>query len=214
MFIQRVLKGITGIDRNSVQTIASNKGIQCNWWRTVRTITTAEIKEKLSDRNLVWHLNEYDTIDPVTGKPFHENTPFISTTAGTVERDYFYARNLVFPAWLTALRFATDQFTQTGYVFYAYSFVLGKQSIPLMQFSEEVRDLHIYTQYLPYHPEGEIVAKIYIPAVSIEKVEEYDPIAAQTAFKGNNLPSPTWTYNNPAYVPPEPFSNLRGLLAQ
>lgn len=207
-----VLKGVTGIDRGSVQTIASNTGILCNWWRTVGTITPAQVKEKLNDRNLVWHLNQYDTIDPNTGKLFYENTPFISTTAGTVERDYFFSMNLVFPAWLTALKFATNSFTQTGYVFYAYVFVLGKKSVPLEQFSEEVRDLHLYTRYLPYHPEGEIVAKIQIPAVNIEKVEEYDPKAAERAFERNSLPSPTWTFTNPAYVAPEPFSNIRGLL--
>lgn len=214
MFIQRVLKGISGVSRSLVQTIASDTGIKCNWWRTVGKISTGQIKDKLTEHNLIWHLNEYETVDPKTGKPFSENTPYISTTAGTVERDSFLANNLIFPAWLTALRFATDDFTKTGYVFYAYVFVLGKQSIPLMQFSEEVRDLHIYTQYLPYHPEGEIVAKIYIPAVNIEKVEEYDPGMAEASFKSNKLPLPTWTYKNPAYANPEPFSNLRGVLKE
>lgn len=52
------------------------------------------------------------------------------------------------------LQFATDGFRRRGYVL-----TLGKQSIPMREFAEEVRELHIYTSFLRYHPEGEIVAK-------------------------------------------------------
>jgi len=41
-------------------------------------------------------------------------------------------------------------------------FTLGRQSIDLCEFAEEVRELNIYKNFLPFHAEGEIAAKIEI----------------------------------------------------
>ncbi len=50
-------------------------------------ITPAEIVEKLTERNLDWHLNHYEDPDSLMkNAPFYENTPFILVTAGVVER--------------------------------------------------------------------------------------------------------------------------------
>jgi hypothetical protein len=81
------------------------------------------------------------------------------------------SRNIVYIPIITALNFATNWLTRPGYVFYGYVFTLGQKSLELAEFAEEVRELHIYTHFLPYHDEGEIVAKIHIPAVRLEKVE-------------------------------------------
>jgi hypothetical protein len=212
MFFQKVLKGIAGLTRKDADTIFDT-GIMCNWWRTVHRITPAGIVEKLTERNLDWHLNHYDEPDPLmNGAPFCENTPYISVTAGAIERAAFLRRNIVFDPFFTALRFATRDFVTIGYVFYAYVFTLGRQSIDLREFAEEVRELNIYKSFLPFHPEGEITAKIEIRSPQIEKWEEYDGPSAELALQQGDVPQPVFTRANPIYTPPEQYCNIRGLV--
>jgi hypothetical protein len=42
----------------------------------------------------------------------------------------------------------------------------GQRTLAFVNFAE-VRDLLVYTSFLPFHPEGEIVAKIHIPAIQL-----------------------------------------------
>ena len=122
--------------------------------------------------SIMWHQNKYDDPDPLrSNQPFSEETPFISTTAGTVVRDNFNRTNILEPAQLTALRFATNGWQGSGMVVYCYVFILGKKAVGHEQFSEELRELNIYTGYSPYQPEGEITAKIQIPTTQIERIE-------------------------------------------
>jgi hypothetical protein len=176
-------------------------GIACNWWRNVGEVSPGEVQAKLTPRNLLWHLNHYVDLDPATGAAFCENTPFISTTAGTVERDVLATRNVSFPPLLTAVRFATADYTRAGYVFYSYVYTLGKRALPLVDFAEEVRDVHVYAEFLPFHAEGEVVVKKHIPSVRIERVQKYDADGALL-----------WTEANAAYEPPERYANVRELL--
>jgi hypothetical protein len=212
MFFQKVLKGIAGITR---QDAANNLvgGIICNWWRRVQTINPVETVQKLTERNLDWHLNRYDDPDPLMANaPFYENTPFISVTAGVVERSEFRRRNIVFDPFITALRFATRDFATTGFIFYAYVFTLGRQSLDLRSFSEEVRELNIYRNFLPFHPEGEITAKIEVCGPQIERWEEYDGPAALASFQAGLVPQPTCICFNSIYASPEQHCNIRGLV--
>jgi hypothetical protein len=211
MFFQKVLKGIAGLNQTDADGAFFN-GILCNWWRNVHSISPIQIVEKLTPENLDWHLNHYEDHDPVNKAPFYENTPFISATAGAVERDDFAKDNIVFDPLITALQFATKDFTTTGHVFYAYVFTLGCQSIELSEFAEEVRELNIYKNYLPFHHEGEIAAKIQIRGPQIEKWEEYDgPTALQEWENGNRPTTSSWR-ENPIYAKPEKFCNIRGLV--
>jgi hypothetical protein len=173
VWFQQVLKGINGIDETTAREILTRSGIGSNWWRTVGTISPSEQQDMLTPRNLDWHLNRYDDIDPMTGDRFSVNTPYISTTAGTVDPDPAHRRNVIRDAFFTAAWFATDGFRSDGYVFHGYVYTLGKPSVRLAEFAEEVRDLHAYTSYLPYRLEGELVAKISIPATRLEKAEKY-----------------------------------------
>jgi hypothetical protein len=212
MFFQKVLKGIAELTRQQADE-RFHSGIPCNWWRRVHTITPEEIVQKLTERNLDWHLNHYNDPDPLMNNaPFHENTPFISATAGAVERSEFAGRNIVFDPFITALRFATRDFVTTGHIFYAYVFTLGRQSIDLSEFAEEVRELNIYKYFLPFHPEGEITAKIQIRGPQIEKWEEYHGPSVLQAFQGANVPQPVFTRVNPLYTSPEKYCNIRGLV--
>lgn len=212
MFFQKVLKGIAGLSRQDAdQTF--QEGILCNWWRTVHHITPAEVVDKLSERNLDWHLNHYAAPDPLMqNAPFFENTPFISVTAGTVERYAFAQVNIVFDPFITALQFATRDFTATGHIFYAYVFTLGRQSLALAEFAEEVRELIIYKHFLPFHEEGEITAKIAIRGPQIERWEEYDGAAVRSWWQGGGTLRPSFEQINPMYARPDDYCNIRGLV--
>lgn len=135
------------------------------------------------------------------------STPFISTTAGAIQQDHLHARNILYPPLLTTLEFATDGYQTDGYVFYGYVFTLGQKAVILREFAEEVWELHIYTQYLQYHHEGEIVAKIHIPSIGLEKVEKYDPQQAYQALQAGRLPTASWLKINSDYQRPESYAN-------
>ena len=218
MIFQRILKGIANISRSVAAQQLAGGGITCNWWRRVNPLPEAEIPERLTEQNLFRHLNAYDQIDsslamPYGLYPFGQYTPFISTTAGTVERDPTIAHNLTFSAFLTALSFATAQFSTYGVVYYGYVNILGRQAIALREFAEETRDLHQWTAYQPYHSEGEVVAKISIPSPHLEKAEGYDGPVALAQLIAGSIPIPTWVENNHThYVAPETISNVRGYL--
>jgi len=183
----------------------SGDGLVCNWWRNQPrgVISPREIQAKLSETTLRDHLVAYDRVAA--------GTPYISTTAGVVERDAARARNVYFPPLYTALRFATENFQRDGYVFYAYVFGLGKKAVDLEEFAEELRDLQTYTRYYAHHPEGEFVEKIQIPAARIEKVERYDLASVLGALKQLLPPSPNQTFRNAdVYRDPKQYANLRG----
>jgi hypothetical protein len=212
VFFQKVLKGINGLSDPAARGLLDT-GILCNWWRRVRGISPEEIREKLTERNLDWHLNRYDDHDPNTGRSYSDDTPFISTTAGTYERDGVRRRNILFPALWTALSFATREFRGDGHVFFGYVYTLGKVSIELPEFAEEVRDLNVYSRFSPYHTQGEIVAKIEIPSVRLEKVETYSLAKLLADLMSGAPPTPDQTFRNPAFRPPEAYSNIREALA-
>jgi hypothetical protein len=212
MIFQQVLKGIPaatdaepGFTDARAQVAVEGAGVPCNWWLNPpgRLISPPEIQQKLSERALHDHLVNYDSV--------RTTTPFISTTAGTVEREAAKARNVFFPPMYTALRFATRNFTQDGYVVHAYVYTLGKQSIELEEFAEEVRDVNTYTAYYKWHPEGEIVAKVLIPARRIEKIEKFAVATVEAELDAGRIPRPLQVFEDPAvYRDPRRYSNVRG----
>ena len=140
MIIQEVLKGISGIDEDDVHVIFAS-GIVCNWWRKVSVLPSVEVPLRLTDRNLHWHQNRYDDPDPLeANEEFSKHTPFISATAGSVERDVFNQINTLYPAWWEALKFATNFWTSDGWIFYCSAWILGRKAIGHQAFSEELRN--------------------------------------------------------------------------
>jgi hypothetical protein len=214
VIIQKVIKGIGGIDVAAVQLIFQ-QGILCNWWRNSPngTLPRIRVPEKLTSRNLDWHQNSYDQPDSLEGyQPFRLNTPFISTTAGTVERDVANRTNTLTPAWRAALYFATDAWKQDGWLFHCHLFLIGKRAPAMEGFAEELRELNIYTGFSPYQPEGEITAKIVIPAAQIERADLWSLSAVQKAVSNNILPGPVNSVPNSNFVRPENYNNLRSFL--
>lgn len=218
MMFQKVLKGVKGLNKLQAEKIVTEDGILCNWWRNKGHISNSEIKEQLTETNLLHHLNDYDKPLPsghkwkLVGPTYGDVSPFISTTAGAIQRDEYLKKNIICSPLLTAIDFATENFSSDGYIFYAYVMTIGQKSIALEEFAEEVRELHIYTSWLPYYREGEITAKISIPSVNIEKAEFYNGSKAYTDFSKGVLPIPDHIILNSSYIPPENFANIRELL--
>ncbi|MFO1418459.1 MAG: hypothetical protein U1E83_07280 [Methylotetracoccus sp.] len=213
VIIQHCIKGIGGIDRNVAMSLLAS-GITCNWWRKVNPLPNREIPVRLNDRNLEWHQNRYIDPDPLEGnEPFGRHTPFISVTAGTVERDAVWRCNLIHPAWQVALEFATDGWSRDGYLFYCYLFILSRPSVHHPGFSEEKRDLNVYTGFSPFQPEGEITAKIIIPPTQIQRFEFFDIAQVRRDFAAGQIPTPRYTEaSSDYYQPPEEIANIRTFL--
>jgi hypothetical protein len=132
-------------------------------------------------------------------------------------------KNNKYPAWFTAALFATAHGRAEGWVFHGYVSVLGRLSLPLLEFSEEARDLHQYDFYNPYHWEGEVVAKILVPPVRLrqafrvtpdrlwewhdrmdsdKEAERASPLDLLTQLSNTVLPGDS-------YMAPEEYCNIR-----
>jgi hypothetical protein len=211
MMIQRVLKGICGLTDADVTPILDGAGIRSNWWRWKGTIEPSEVIDQLTAANVDRHLNCYTATDPLSGLPYGRVTPFISTTAGAVVRDARGAVNLQYSAIDVAVYFATDAYRSPGWVFFGYLFAVGRPSVPHRAFAEEVRELHVYTHFLPYQPEGELVAKIHIPATQLERAVEYLPTVGDDGYPAAPAVGRT-LINSRCYQRPDAIVNLREAL--
>lgn len=149
--------------------------------------------QALSDAALAAHVNAYGTVKATT--------PYISLTAGVIERDPQTRAAITRPAWATALDFATQGGSSEGYVFECWVQLPGNPAPELPGFGEEVRDLNLQPRFAWWHHEGEIAAKLVVPARQIRRVYKYT--AALTL--ANMTP-------NLDFVPPDRISNIRGLV--
>jgi hypothetical protein len=176
VFVQDCIKGMHGITLNEARAIMTMRGLTCAWWRDVGHISPVEIDQRLTDWELDLHLHWFDEKHPTRGGLVKRQTPFISLTAGQVERDKYEAENATYPAHMVALDFATDFGKLVGdcFLFYCWVMVGMRPNVPIRHLAEEVRELNTYTRYSPYHWEGEIVAKIDVPVCQIEKFEHYE----------------------------------------
>jgi hypothetical protein len=77
----------------------------------------------------------------------------------------------------------------------------GSKRWPLAEFAEEVRDVHIYTGFLPFHREGEVLVKMHVPAPRIERFEKYNAQGDLVDLDRNEV-----------YEAPEQYANVRELL--
>lgn len=200
-----MLKGIAAAPYISPTKILE-QGLLCNWWHRVSVLPRNEVAGRLTESELLAHLNQYTATVPGQSFTFGQNSPFISTTAGTYQTtDKHYTH---FPAEVTALRFATKNFSTVGYVFRAWLPVLGRPAVALEGFGEEVRDPHQYPVAYGYHRQGEVVAKILIPPSQIEGYGEFDGPAVAAALAAGGPAHPTSEQSNPQYVRPEDCINV------
>jgi hypothetical protein len=202
MYIQWCVKGISGVAgpngttfSDAIVMISSGSGIVSNWWRQKGTISPGEVAGVLTGGNLDRHLYDYANYGP--------QTPFISLASGCVERNTFLQRNIVYSAIDTALLFATSAWAHPGVLFYCWAQVGLNPAVEIAAVAEAVRDLNIYRRWSPYQLEGEITAKIQIPANQISHVEWWD--GSRDKFRAQR------TFVNPSFVDPAQVTNLRDL---
>jgi hypothetical protein len=208
VIIQWCVKGMSLPDDAAASAIIDERGgLVSNWWRDAGLISPAGRRARLTPRNVDMHVNHFTMIDPTTQRPFNETTPFISLSAGTVERDAVARTNYVRSARQTALRFGTE----FGLRRYAYLFtcwvILGpRQAVEIEGVAEEVRDLNTYRRYSAFQTEGEVLAKVIVPDNHIEKCERWELDPSGTRFQR------AWMQRNPRFTPPEVLINVRRLI--
>lgn len=205
MYVQWFAKGIAGREDHDPpgrlskseawNVVDSGMGILSNWWRSMGTITPAQVERVLTETNLDRHLHSYGT--------YGSSTPFISVAAGCVERDALLQQNLVYSARDTALDFATNAWGHSGAVFYGWTIVGLNPAVPMSSISESVRELNVYRRWSPYQLEGEITTKVHIPANQIQRIEWWDPTHSRY--------TPSDVHPNPGFEAPDAISNIREL---
>ncbi|MFJ6677465.1 hypothetical protein ACIQMJ_40750 [Actinosynnema sp. NPDC091369] len=197
-----------GIDDTEAKDVLDGSGIQCGWWRRVGAITPREVAERLTSADLELHVNAYSRPHPTRPGLVSEETPFISLAAGAVERNTFLKTNLVYPAHLTALQFASDFGRLRGdcYLFYCWVVVGLTPAVPVEHLAEEVRELTTYRRYSHYQLEGEVTAKVIVPASQIHRYEKYT--ISDDGSGGIDLRL-VESVVNPAYVDPSAVVSIR-----
>ena len=208
MIVQWCMKGMSLPDDKAARdVIDSEGGLQCNWWRTVHRITPSEVRAKLTRGNLDRHVNHFTSVDSSTGMPFSRMSPFISLSAGTIERDAAAQTNHVHRARRTALWFGTQFGTETSaYLFTCWTLLAPRSAVGVEAVAEEVRDVNTYRRYSAFQTEGEILAKIIVPGNQIRDCQKwsFDPATRRLRY--------VWTHPNPSFTKPEILTNVRELI--
>jgi len=199
MYIQKFVKGIIGEHQNGMSwedaksILRTHQGIYSNWWRHKGLITPLDVALVLTEANLDRHLHDYSN--------FGRESPFISLAAGCVERDTLLEQNHLYSAKDTALDFATGAGSHAGVLFFGWVVVGLSPAVCIGSVAESVRELNVYHRWSPYQLEGEITAKVHIPANQIERAEWWEP--------GSTAPYDE--FPNPHYQAPSAILNIREL---
>lgn len=198
MLIQWCLKGIAerpGFGDAEARAVLAGTGLGAAWVGGsggTRADLAADTHGALSDAALSDHVNNYASVAAAT--------PYLSLTAGCVERDPHTLSPVTHSAMNAALTFATRNGTVAGYVFRLWVLVAPKPAPELPGFAEEVRSLLLFDHFTIFHEEGEIAAKLFVPARQVEWVARFEPDLSEA-----------WRDPNPDFVPPERISNVREL---
>ena len=196
MFVQWCLKGIPGGTFNDATALdaLTKAGLSSNWFRNNPRLTQDDAARErrliLTEQAIYDHLNNYNSVGA--------STPYISLTAGCVERNKYLATNIAHSALQTALDFATDSGRNEGYIFKCWVTLSLNPSPEIESVAEEVRELNTYTRYSCYQLEGEVAAKIHVPANQIKECLKVD--AAQNLMA---------RWPNPQFAAPNRLGNIR-----
>lgn len=188
MIVQWCCKGFANMSRADARGILSNgTGIRCRSWliRDPLPFPIEENLQRLTEQNLDLHINNY-TYQGAASVPFYNITPFISLSAGCVERDVTLKTNVTHTALRTALEFATTDYSSTnrppprcpGWVFYCYVLVGVNRAVAIPSLAEEYRELNHNRAFSQWYWQGEVVAKINIPSTQILCAVRWKPSAS------------------------------------
>ena len=143
----------------------------------------------MNETALITHVNNYAAI--------RTTSPYISLSAGVVLRNTPIGTR-VFPAWKSAVDFATARGGSAGYVFRLWTIVAPKPAPELINVSDEIRNLNLFRAAWKYQLQGEITATFVIPSHQIQYVVKVDTDGKLTGFRANNS----------RFVKPESICNL------
>lgn len=208
MIVQWCMKGLALDNDNEARNILDNgNGLVSNWWRTRKEYIPSQLQGLLTTQTMDMHVNHFNSTSPRTGKPFSQDTPYISLSAGTVERDAMRGTNHVHRALKTALLFGTRQGRQDfAYVYTCWVMLAPRRACPVEGVAEEVRDLNTYRSYSPFQLEGEIAAKIAIPDNQVQSCQKWELDVLSSSFKC------AWVQHNSRFTPPEVLTNVRTVI--
>ena len=174
MLIHWCLKGLQGgVGFGDVEALSILKdvGIQSNWMRANASLTLGQAniaaQKVLSLAALDNHVNDYGAV--------RGSTPYISLSAGC--RDFFGSTvpTTTYPAYRTALEFATSWGSTFGYIYRCWAVTAPQVAADLIGIADEIRDLNLFADFYQYHHEGEISAKIVVPVRQIQWVQKVGP---------------------------------------
>jgi hypothetical protein len=208
LIVQWCVKGLSLPDDDTARGLVdSGEGLVSNWWRDTGMIRRSEVPGQLTLSALDRHVNHFDDPDPATGRPFREITPFISLSAGTVERQSATATNFAHRAHQTALWFGTEFLTRpSAYLFVCWLLLAPRPAVEVEGVAEEVRDLNAYRRYSAFQTEGEIVAKINVPASQIHSCEKW------IWDRSTHVLQRDWVHLDTLFIAPESLSNVREMI--
>jgi hypothetical protein len=195
MLIQWCLKGIRGRvsfgDTEAADLV--DAGIQSNWLFNNGTMPIVQairtVQGLLNEPALITHINNYAAVTTTS--------PYISLSAGVVLPNTSIGTR-VFPAWKSAVDFATERGSVAGYIYRVWTIVAPKPAPELMNVSDEIRNLNLFRAAWRYQRQGEITAKLVIPSSQIESVVKVGADGKLTGFR----------VDNPRFVGPESICNL------
>jgi hypothetical protein len=186
MIVQWCCKGLAKVGEAEILEMFSNHvGLICqDWfrsWKTGESFVVKDAMERLSEAGLHRHVNDFSSPDPASGLPFCEVTPFISLSAGCVDRDVQSKTNQVHRALRTALDFATTDYADParppchGWVLYCYVVLGSNPAVRVPIVAEEVRELNHNRAFSGWYWQGEVAAKLNVPSAQILCAERYEP---------------------------------------
>ncbi|MEV4816174.1 hypothetical protein [Micromonospora tulbaghiae] len=186
MIIQWCCKGLAKVNRPTIESMFTDPtGLRCrdwqSYWQAGDPFPLPPAMHRLTEDGLDRHVNDFTGPDPGTGKPFCEVTPFISLSAGCVDRDVLAKTNIAHRALRTALEFATTDYSDparpacSGWVVYCYVLVGANPAARIPSVAEEVRELNHNRAYSGWYWQGEVAAKLHVPAAQLLCAEGYEP---------------------------------------
>jgi hypothetical protein len=191
-------------DREAMRVLST--GLKSAWVRAnkLRTLDSAwpDAHSALSVAALASHVNNYHSV--------RHQTPYVSLTAGLMLYDGQSRTATRRSAWQTALEFATKFGTVTGYVFECWVVLPPNPAPELPGFGEDVRDLNLHASFAYWHPQGEVAAKLGVPARQIRRVVKFGSDLKPQRMGGTRATKAGLL--NRDFVPPERVSNIRRVL--
>ncbi|ETK37377.1 hypothetical protein [Microbispora sp. ATCC PTA-5024] len=215
MIVQWCCKGLSNMPYGAITDILYDEvGLRCREWATLPPGAPYFIDRalrRLTEHDLDLHVNNYSYRDPQTRRPFYETTPFISLSAGCVERETTTRTNVTHTALRTALMFATTDYAAPGrprcpgWVLVCYVLVAPNKAVAVPSVAEEIRELNHARNYSDWHWQGEVAAKINVPSTQILCAMGWEP-APQDRY------TLTHFLVNPRFTHPAALVNERNML--